>query len=127
MRTIRRKAIGRKRSASRIVGCAPRCAEPHAETPESVLTATTQRRQTMDESITSFVGLDVHKDSIAIAVAEGRDAPRFLGTVQSELQQLLKAFKGLGKAQSVLVVDEAGPCGYGLYRQLRSRGYGCAV
>jgi transposase len=81
----------------------------------------------MDESITSFVGLDVHKDSIAIAVAEGRDAPRFLGTVQSELQQLLKAFKGLGKAQSVLVVYEAGPCGYGLYRQLRSRGYGCAV
>src|ERR1700756_243998 len=38
-----------KRSASSIVGCAPRCAEPHAETPEGVLTATIQRRQTVAE------------------------------------------------------------------------------
>jgi hypothetical protein len=36
----------------------------------------------MDKCITSFVGLDVHKDSTAIAAAEtGREAPRFLGTV----------------------------------------------
>ena len=34
----------------------------------------------MDRAITFFVGLDVHKDSIAIGVAEaGHDAPRFLG------------------------------------------------
>ena len=122
------RGIRGKRSASRIVGCAPRCAEPHAETPESVLTATNQRRQTVYESITSFVGLDVHKDSTAIAVAEaGRDAPRFVGTVGAELAQLHKALKNLGKAETLLVVYEAGPCGYGLARQLRSRGYHCDV
>jgi hypothetical protein len=73
------RRIRGKRPASHIVGCAPKCAEPHAETPEGVLTATIQRRQTMDKCITSFVGLDVHKDSTAIAAAEtGREAPRFL-------------------------------------------------
>jgi len=122
-----RRSMG-KRSASSIVGCAPRCAEPHAETPEGVLTASIQRRQTMSKTITSFVGLDVHKDSTAIAVAEaGRENPRFIGTVGSELGQLLKALRSLGKPETLLVLYEAGPCGYGLARQLRSRGYSCEV
>jgi transposase len=82
----------------------------------------------MKKPITSFVGLDVHKDSIAIAAAEpGRDAPRFLGTVGPDLAQLLKAFKSLGKPEALLVVYEAGPCGYTLARQLRTRGYHCEV
>jgi hypothetical protein len=118
-----RKVRG-KRSASSTVGCAPRCAEPHAETPRGVLTATIQRRQTVSKSITSFVGLDVHKDSTAIEEAEaGRETPRFIGTVGPDLGQLLKALKSLGKPETMLVVYEAGPCGYGLARQLRSRGY----
>jgi len=116
-----------KRSASSIVGCAPKCAEPHAETPESVLTASIQRRQTVSQNITAFVGLD-DKDSIAIAAAEaGRETPRFLGTVGPDLGQLLKALKSLAKPETMLVVYEAGPCGYGLARQLRSRGYACEV
>ena len=99
-----------KRSASSIVGCAPRCAEPHAETPEGVLTATIQRRQTVSKSIASFVGLDAHKDSTAIAAAEaGREAPRFLGTLGADRGQLLKALKSLGKPETMLVVYEAGP------------------
>ena len=82
----------------------------------------------MEEFISSFVGLDVHKDSIAIAVAEdGREAPRFVGTVGYEIKQLLKALHSAGKPESQLVVYEAGPCGYGLVRQLRSRGYCCEV
>ena len=122
------RRIRKKRSASHIVGCAPKCAEPHAETPEGVLSAANQRRQTVEEFISSFVGLDVHKDSIAIAVAEdGREAPRFVGTVGHEIKQLLKALHSVGKPESQLVVYEAGPCGYGLVRQLRSRGYGCEV
>src|SRR5215472_10609634 len=117
-----------KRSASSIVGCAPRCAEPHAETPPGVLTASIHRRQTVSKNITSFVGLDVHKDSTAIGEAEtGREAPRFIGTVGPDLGQLLKALKSLGKPETMLVVYEAGPCGYGLARQLRSRGYACEV
>jgi transposase len=82
----------------------------------------------MSKPITSFVGLDVHMDSNAIGVAEaGREAPRFLGTVGPDLPQLLKALKKLGKPESLLVVYEAGPCGYGLARQLRARGYHCEV
>lgn len=78
----------------------------------------------MNQSTTAFVGLDVHKDTIAIALAEamGREEPRFLGTVGPELGQLLKSLP-----ESMLVVYEAGPCGYVLYRQLRSHGYACEV
>lgn len=82
----------------------------------------------MDEGITTYVGLDVHKDSTAIAVAgSSRDSPRFVGTVGPELAVLLKALRSQGKPTSMRVVYEAGPCGYGLARQLRSRGIGCEV
>lgn len=81
----------------------------------------------MNKVITSFVGLDVHKDSIAISVAS-RDAaePRFVGTVASEAQ-LLKALQKWGSAEQLYVVYEAGPCGYGLVRRLRAAKYGCDV
>jgi transposase len=82
----------------------------------------------MSENITAFVGLDVHKESIAMAVAEpGRAAPRFVGTTGPELAQLLKALAHCGPPDQVLVAYEAGPCGYGLARQLITRGYRCEV
>lgn len=69
----------------------------------------------MDHDITAFVGLDVHQESIAIAVAApGRTAPRFVGTTGPQLSELLMAY-------------EAGPCGYPLVRQLSARGYRCEV
>jgi hypothetical protein len=44
----------------------------------------------MDNDITAFVGLDVHKDSIAVAVAApGCAAPRFVGTTGPQLTELL--------------------------------------
>ena len=77
----------------------------------------------MSQNITTFVGLDVHKDSIAIGVAETSDpAPRFVGTVACEVQ-LLKALQKLGTPALQYVVYEAGPCGYGLVRRLRASGY----
>ena len=82
----------------------------------------------MREVITAFVGLDVHKDSIAIAVADpGRGAPRFLGTTGSVLAEVQKALSHVGAASELLIVYEAGPCGYGLARQLSARGYRCEV
>jgi transposase len=82
----------------------------------------------MKETITSFVGLDVHKDSIAIAVAEaGRQAPRFVGTVVPSLPSLNRALRDFGSASRTLVVYEAGPCGYGLARRLNAQGYTCEV
>ncbi len=82
----------------------------------------------MKETITSFVGLDVHKDSIAIAVAQaGRQAPRFIGTVVPSLPSVRRALRSVGGASNTLVVYEAGPCGYGLARRLNAAGYTCEV
>jgi transposase len=82
----------------------------------------------MDNDITAFVGLDVHKSSIAVAVAgPGRDAPRFVGTTGPQLAELLKALAHVGQPQHTLIAYEAGPCGYGLARELGERGYRCEV
>jgi transposase len=129
MRTVR-ETRSEKRSASKVRGLraeARRATCRNAK--DRVLTASTyQGRQTMTEGTTSFVGLDVHKDTTAVAVAEaGRDEPRFLGTVGPQLGELLKTLKKLGKPATVHVVYEAGPCGYVLVRQLRERGYPCEV
>ena len=82
----------------------------------------------MDNDITSYVGLDVHKDSIAIAAAAaGRTAPRFVGTTGPELAELVKALSHLGPPDELLLAYEAGPCGYTLARKLTGRGYRCEV
>lgn len=82
----------------------------------------------MKEAITSFVGLDIHKDSIAIAVAEaGRAAPRFIGTTPPEPAVLCKALTRCAKRDTSLVVYEAGPCGYGWARYLSAQGWRCEV
>jgi len=82
----------------------------------------------MDEIITGFVGLDAHAESTAIGFAEaGRAAPRFIGTVGAKRAELTKALGKLGDPGSLLVVYEAGPCGYGLARELTDAGYRCEV
>lgn len=82
----------------------------------------------MPDDSTAFIGLDVHKDSIAIGVADGgREAPRFLGTCGPQLRQLLKALATVGPPQGLQVAYEAGPCGYGLARALIGHGYRCEV
>jgi len=82
----------------------------------------------MDEIITGFVGLDAHAESTAIGFAEaGRAAPRFVGTVGAKLTELTKALGKLGEPQSLLIVYEAGPCGYVLARELAAQGYRCEV
>jgi transposase len=82
----------------------------------------------MDEATTGFVGLDAHAESTAIAVAEaGRDAPRFVGTVGAKFAELGKALAKLGDPVKLLIVYEAGPCGYALARELQRAGYRCEV
>jgi transposase len=82
----------------------------------------------MDEAITGFVGLDTHAESIAIAVAEaGRAAARFVGTLGPKFSELAKALAKLGRPAELLIVYEAGPCGYALARELRAAGYRCEV
>ncbi len=79
----------------------------------------------MSANIKAFVGLDVHKDSIAIAYAQAnsREPPRFLGTTPFSVISLTKALAKIGKPPELSLCHEAGPCGYGLVRALRERGY----
>jgi len=82
-------------------------------------------------SHSAYVGLDVHKETIAIAIAEpGRQEPVYEGEiantprrVERKIQQLSERYGG-GLLQFVY---EAGPCGYGLYRQLLASGHDVQV
>lgn len=82
----------------------------------------------MDKGIKTDVGLDVHKESIAVGVAQhdGSEA-RYVGTLDHDMGKLLKVLARYGEANTVRVVYEAGPTGYGLYRALKAKGYEAQV
>lgn len=66
----------------------------------------------MNKHSTSYIGLDVHKDSIAIAVAEpGRAPPRFVGTVTTVPSSLTKSLRHVADKAHAHIVYEAGPSG----------------
>lgn len=77
-----------------------------------------------------YVGLDVHKDSITIAIAdEGRSGNvRVYGKIANNHDQIDKVMRKLISQNTQLrCVYEAGPCGYPLYRHLKSKGINCIV
>lgn len=83
----------------------------------------------MSESTTiRFVGLDVHRDSIAIAVAvlDGKPAES-LGAVPNDIAGLIRRLLRLGPPESLRCGYEAGPTGLGLARRLKESGIACEV
>lgn len=78
----------------------------------------------------AFIGLDTHKNTIAVAIAsEGRDGEvRFFGEIANDPGTIDKLARRLSARYHELnFCYEAGPCGYGLQRQLTALGHGCIV
>ena len=76
---------------------------------------------------TVFVGMDVHAETIVVAVAEGRNAVRSLGTIPNRPEAIRRLITRLGTRKKVRVCYEAGPTGYALYWQLTELGVHCDV
>jgi transposase len=74
-----------------------------------------------------WVGLDVHAETIAVAVAEARGEVRSLGTIANRPEAVRQLIKKLGPVDPLRVCYEAGPTGYALYWQLVGLGVSCEV
>ena len=84
----------------------------------------------MNQSSTLYVGMDVHKDSIAVAYVAKDPSSEvvFLGAIgsrQCDIEQLIRKLQS--KSQHLVFAYEAGPCGYWLYRYLTKKGHICWV
>jgi Transposase len=83
-----------------------------------------------EASKTLYIGLDVHKESIAVAYAldeRGADVVSLgaIGTRQCDIDKLIRKLES--KGATPVFVYEAGPCGYWLYRYLTRQGFSCHV
>jgi transposase len=75
-----------------------------------------------------YLGLDVHKATIAVAIAEEGGAPTSYGSIPNEASAIRKLMTRLGDpAVELRVAYEAGPTGYALHRQLAKLGIDCLV
>jgi transposase len=74
-----------------------------------------------------FLGLDVHAETIAVAVAEPDGEVRSLGTIPNRAESIRKMIRKLGPAEKLRACYEAGPTGYVVYWQLAEMGVQCEV
>lgn len=93
--------------------------------------AVADSRQAASDIYAAYIGLDVHKASISVSIAEaGRQDPAFQGEIPNDpnaidtlVHQLSQRFDG----QPLLFSYEAGACGYGIYHRIRNSGQECDV
>jgi len=81
-------------------------------------------------SSTLYIGLDVHKSGIAVSTAVGERGGEvaFIGEIPNTPDRVGKLIKQMmAKERPLEFCYEAGPCGYGLYRQITDAGLGCMV
>ena len=82
----------------------------------------------MEKSSTVFVGMDVHKESIDITLAEPGGEVRRLGAIGGDRGSLLKMVRRQqSKGRKLVFVYEAGPCGFWIYREITALGHACMV
>jgi transposase len=76
-----------------------------------------------------YIGLDVHKETIAVAVADGEGGSvRYQGEIPNSATAVGPLLKRMSSQREQLrFCYEAGPCGYGLYRQIVAAGAACVV
>lgn len=79
------------------------------------------------KSTIRYIGLDVHKDTVTIAVARGEAEPEVVGTVANRWEVLARQLRRLGPPELLRCCYEAGPCGYEIYRRCRGAGIDCVV
>lgn len=78
----------------------------------------------------AYVAMDTHKKTIAVSVAKGgrRGEVRYIGEISSEPAAVTKMVTKLAAQHEHLsFCYEAGPCGYGLHRQITRLGHECVV
>lgn len=82
----------------------------------------------MGQDTIQYVGCDVHKETITVAVAAaGRDPARVVATIPNRPEAVRRLLAQLGTPATLEVGYEAGPCGYALQRQLTGLGITCVV
>jgi transposase len=74
-----------------------------------------------------FLGMDVHAETICVAIAEPDGEVRSLGTIANRAESIRKLVKKLGPSEQLRACYEAGPTGYVLYWQLAELGMACEV
>ncbi len=80
------------------------------------------------QTVRMFLGLDVHAETIAVAVAQADGGEvRSLGVIPNRPGSVSKLIRKLGDPRAIKACYEAGPCGYGLYWQLVGLGVHCDV
>jgi transposase len=87
-------------------------------------------KETDQMDFSAYLGLDVHKDKIAVAIVDATRASeaRFFGEICNTPDAVAALLKKLNQRYGRLhCVYESGPCGYGLYRQIIDAGHVCEV